>query len=217
MTGIAAEAAGVVSGGIRAGRAGKARPASFPGLPYRAMPQTKPRKRFTTRTIVMLVLLVVLVTGLAWDGSPLGALLLRQAVAIKFRDVRRVSPAELVAWMKDPNRPPPLLVDARPADQFTLSHIDGAVNIDPARPDLAALANVRKDTPIVVYDGPGAVGAAMVQALTQAEYTRVSNLDGGLFRWVNEGYAVVNAQGPATTVAPLGWAWGRLLKGRFHP
>jgi rhodanese-related sulfurtransferase len=182
------------------------------------MPQAKsPRKRFTKRTIVLLVLLVMLVTGLAWDGCPLGGVILRHAIALKFRDVRRVSPGELVAWMRDPNRPPPLLVDARPPDQYALSHVDGAVNIDPAQPDLGRLVNVRRDNPVVVYDGPGVIGAAMVKALADNGFTRVSNLDGGLFRWVNEGHPVVDAQGPAGKVSPVSWSWGRLLKARYRP
>jgi rhodanese-related sulfurtransferase len=181
------------------------------------MPQAKPRKRFTRRTIVMLVLLIVLVAGLAWDGCPLGSLILREAVALKFRDVRRVTPGELVAWMRDPNRPPPLLVDARPADQYGLSHVDGALNLDPSQPDITRLQHVRRDIPVVVYDGPGVVGAAMVKALSDTGFTRVSNLDGGLFRWVNEGHPVVNEQGAATKVSPISWTWGRLLKARYHP
>jgi len=180
------------------------------------MPQAKPRKRFTRRTIVVLVLLAVLIAGMAWDGCPLGGLILREAVALKFRDVRRVTPGELVAWMRDPNRPPPLLVDARPPVQYGWSHVDGAVNLDPSQPDLSRLENVRRDTPVVVYDGPGVVGAAMVKALTGAGFTRVSNLDGGLFRWVNEGNPVVNDQGAATTVSPISWSWGRLLKARYR-
>ncbi len=181
------------------------------------MPQAKPRKRFTKRTVIFLALLLTLLVGFAWDGCPLGAFILRQAVAFKFRDVRRVTPTELVTWMKDVNRPPPLLIDARAPDQFVLSHIDGAVNIDPAQPDLAQLEHVRRDLPLVVYDGPGAVGAAMVTGLAGAGFSRVSNLDGGLFRWVNENHPIVNADGPATKVAPLGWAWGRLLKSRYRP
>lgn len=180
------------------------------------MPQAKPRKRFNKRTIVVLLLFLALLVGFAWDGCPLGGVILRQAVALKFRDVRRVSPSELVAWMKDPNRPPPLLIDARHPDQFALSHIDGSVNIDAAQPDLAKLEHVRRDLPIVVYDGPGAVGAAMVTGLANAGFSRVSNLDGGLFRWVNEGHPVANDQGPASRVAPLNWGWGRLLKSRYR-
>lgn len=176
-----------------------------------------PKKRLTKRSIVALVMILVVVVGLAWDGSPLGGLILRQAVALKFRDVRQVSPEELVAWSKDPNRPPPLLIDARPSEQFVVSHIDGAVNIDPAAPDMAPLANVSRDTPVLVYDGPGVMGAAMVVGLQNAEFSRVSNLEGGLFRWVNEGNPVVNGNGPATRVHPINGWWGRLLKGRYRP
>ena len=98
-----------------------------------------------------------------------------------------------------------------------ISHIDGAVHLDPSAPDLAPLVHVTRDQPIVVYDGPGPQGAAMVVGLSQAGFTRLSNLDGGLFRWVNEGHPVVNDSGPASTVHPVSWAWGRLLKSRFHP
>lgn len=175
-----------------------------------------PKKRFTKRSIVAFVVLLVVLVGLLWDGSPLGSLILRKAVAIKFTDVRQVSPDELVAWMKDPNRPPPLMIDARPSEQFVVSHIDGAVNIDPAAPDLAALRNVSRDMPVIVYDGPGVMGAAMVVALQNADFTRVSSLDGGLFHWANEGYPVVTGSGPVQHVHPVNGWWGRLLKGRYR-
>jgi rhodanese-related sulfurtransferase len=177
----------------------------------------QPSRRFTRKTIVFLILLAAVLLGLVWDGSPLAGVALRQAVALKFRDVRHVSPSELVSWMRDPNRPPPLLVDARPTEQFAISHMDGALQVDPTQPDVTRLDNIPRQTPIVVYDGPGAVGAAMVTGLSQAGFTRVSNLEGGLFRWVNEGHPVVNDQGPATKVHPVSWGWGRLLKARYRP
>jgi rhodanese-related sulfurtransferase len=174
-------------------------------------------KRFTKRTIAFLVFAALILIGLFWDGSPLGSFLLRQAVKAKFSSVRSVSPAELVAWRADPNRPPALLVDARPDAQFTMSHIDGAVWIDPAAPDLTVIANVPKDNPIVVYDAAGAMGAAMAQALQGEGYTRVSYLEGGVFAWANSGQRLVDAQGPAKVVYPINWKWGRLLKSRYHP
>jgi rhodanese-related sulfurtransferase len=183
-----------------------------------SMPQSKPpRRRLTKRTIVFLVLLAGILGGLLWDGSPLASLALRQAVHLKFRNVRQVAPADLVEWMRDPNRPPPLLVDARSTEEFGLSHLQGAVRVDPKQPDLAAFAHVPRDQPLVVYDAAGVMGAAMVVGLTQAGFSRVSSLDGGIFRWVNEGHPVVNDSGPSAKVYPLSWSWGRLLKERFHP
>jgi rhodanese-related sulfurtransferase len=175
-----------------------------------------PGRRLSRRTIALVVLLLALGLGLGWDGSPLAALVVRQAVALKFSDLRQVSPGELVAWMADPNRPPPLLVDARPGAHYFQSHIRGAVHLDPAAPDLAALASVPREAPIVVYDGPGVGSAALAQALVGAGYTRVSNLEGGLFRWVNEGHPIEGRYGPATKVHPVNWAWGRLLKSRYR-
>jgi rhodanese-related sulfurtransferase len=181
------------------------------------MPQAKPpRRRFTRKTIVTLVVLAGLVAGFTWDGAPLGGFILRQAVRVKFRDVRQVSPKALVEWMADPNRPPPLLVDARPTEQYAVSRIAGSVHIDPAHPDLAPLAHVPRDQPIVAYDAAGVGGTAMVLGLTEAGFSRVSNLEGGLFRWANQGYAIVNDDGPVVRVHPVSWGWGRLLKARLR-
>jgi len=137
------------------------------------------KKRFTKRTIFLLALAALVLIGLFWDGSPLGSLVLRQAVKAKFSSVRSVTPAELVAWRADPNRPPALLVDARPEAEFTMSHINGAVWIDPAAPDLSVVANVPKGNPVVVYDAAGTTAAAMAQALQGVGYARVSYLEGG--------------------------------------
>lgn len=182
------------------------------------MSQSKvPRKRLTKRTIVFLLLVAGILGGLAWDGSPLGSVVLRQALRLKFREVRQVTPAELVTWTRDPNRPPPLLLDARPDSSFARSRIQGAVRLDPAQPDLTVLARVPRDQPLVVYDAAGVAGTAMVIGLSEAGFSRVSNLEGGIFRWVNEGYPVVNDSGAARVVDPVNWSWGRLLKARFHP
>lgn len=186
-------------------------------LIHAPMPQAKiPRRRFTKGTILTLAVFAGLVGGFAWDGAPLAGFVLRQAVRLKFREVRYVSPRALVAWMADPKRPPPLLVDARPAEQYAISRIAGSVHIDPAHPDLAPLAHVPRDQPIVAYDAAGIGGTAMVLGLTEAGFSRVSSLEGGLFRWANQGFVIVNDDGPANRVHPVSWAWGRLLKARFR-
>jgi len=89
--------------------------------------------------------------------------------------------------------------------------------VNPASPDRTGVGHVARDQPILVYGRAGVVGAAVVPGMTQAGFSPMSNLDGGLFRWANEGHPLVNESGPATTVHPVAWSWGRLLKSRFHP
>ena len=180
-------------------------------------PAAKPKRRFTPRSYLFFGVIAVILAGFLWDGSPLAGLLLRQAVSLKFSGTRHVTPAELEQWLRDPNRPPPLLIDVRVDEQYAMSHIDGAVQLDPADPDITQFRVVSRETPIVAYDGPGVVSAGIAPALMAEGFTRVSSLEGGLFRWVNEGHPVVDASGPVTVVHPINWKWGRLLKGRYRP
>ncbi len=180
-------------------------------------PRTVSESRTRKRRILFLVLLAGLLGGLFWDGSPLGTLALHQALVMKFPLVRQVTPTELVSWMQDPKRPPPLLVDVRVQAEFQHSHLQGAVHLDPTAADLSPLQRIPYEQPIVVYDAAGAGGTAMVVALSRAGYRRLSNLDGGVFRWVNQGHPVVTEQGEAHTVAAASWFWGRLLKARYRP
>ena len=99
---------------------------------------------------LFLAIMLAVVGGILWDGSPLFSWVINRALAIKFSEVRRVTPQELIAWMKDPSRPPPLLVDARTEAEYKVSHLADAVRIDPTAPDLAVLANVRKEQPMVI-------------------------------------------------------------------
>jgi rhodanese-related sulfurtransferase len=181
------------------------------------MPRTASESKSRKRHIVWLVLLAGLLGGLFWDGSPLGTWALHQALRMKFPLVRQVTPAELVTWMQDPKRPPPLLVDARTLAEFQHSHLQGAVHLDPSAGDLTPLQRIPYEQAVVVYDAAGVGGTAMVIALSRAGYRRLSNLDGGIFGWVNQGHPVVTDVGEAHTVTPVSWSWGRLLKARYRP
>jgi hypothetical protein len=50
----------------------------------------------------------------------------------------------------------------------------------------------------------------------QAGYTRVSNLDGSLFGWANEGRVVFAGALPTDRVHPYDSRWGLLLKSRYR-
>jgi rhodanese-related sulfurtransferase len=108
------------------------------------------------------------------------------------------------------------LLDARTEDEFRVSRLKGAVQIDPYRPSLRPLQGFRKDTPVVVYSSAGYRGARVASWLGRMGFTRVQNLSGGIFSWVNEGRPIFRGETPTAQVHPYNRIWGRLVEGPFR-
>src|SRR4026207_1873571 len=106
-------------------------------------------------------------------GRPLAFELLQRGTSYKFPRVKWVVTRDLGRWLDDPGRPHPVLLDARTGAEYGVSHLPGALRMDPYRPDLRVLARFPKDTPIVVYSSAGYRGARVTQWLAEAGYPPV--------------------------------------------
>ena len=108
-----------------------------------------------------------------------------------------------------------LLVDTRPFSEYSMGHIQGAVNIDLfqfhwldtskvgikqfVRQSRILLSNigVRNEKSVVFYDNVSGMSAARgVWLLLYFSHKRVSLLDGGLDKWKKEGYPVETKTNP---------------------
>lgn len=127
-----------------------------------------------------------------------------------FPTVRRITPNELSAWLNDPQRAPPVLLDVRTRAEFEVSQIHGARRVEPGAS--AGEIELSKDRPIVTYCSVGYRSAALATKLQEAGYTHVQNLSGSIFQWANEGRPLEHAGRPAEKVHPYNAAWGKLLK-----
>lgn len=142
-----------------------------------------------------------------WDGT-------RALVRRNFPDVRQISTADLAAELAGPQ--PPVLLDTRAAEEFAVSSLPGARHLDPnlADPALAAaLKDLPKDTPLVLFCSVGYRSAATARRLSRLGYTHVANLEGSVFQWAIESRTLIApATGlPATAVHPYDRYWGQLL------
>ena len=106
--------------------------------------------------------------------------------------------------------------DARTEDEFRVSRLKGAVRIDPYRPSLRALQGFRKDTSVLVYSSAGYRGARVASWLGRGGYTKVHNLSGGIFVWVNEGRPIFRGETPTGQVHPYDQKWGLLVDGKYR-
>jgi rhodanese-related sulfurtransferase len=154
---------------------------------------------------------VVLIAGRGVAFDVIGRLTAR-----KFPDVLWIDRADLARWREDAGRTPPLVLDARTAAEYEVSHLRDAVRVDPGRPSLRPLAARAKNDPIVVYSSVGYRSARLAHWLAGQGYTNVRNLAGSIFQWANEDRAVFRDRRPTTEVHPYDRRWGLLLESRFR-
>ncbi len=134
----------------------------------------------------------------------------RQAIRAEFPEVAQISTDELRNWLASGD-PPPVLLDVREEAEYRVSHLPGAVRIDPGDGDPVLPAGVGKETPIVAYCSVGYRSSALVARLMEQGYTDVRNLEGSIFEWANKGLPVVRDGEEVRQVHPYDRKWGRLL------
>ena len=133
---------------------------------------------------------------------------IKQLIRQKFPAVKEISTDQLAQWLAS-DRPPPLLIDARQAEEYAVSHLPDAQQL----PTLAAVQQsaVNPEAEIVVYCSVGYRSARLAQQLQDAGYAHVMNLEGSIFEWHNQGQPLVVDGEPTKAIHPYNRTWGMLL------
>ncbi|MBE9078886.1 rhodanese-like domain-containing protein [Romeria aff. gracilis LEGE 07310] len=128
-------------------------------------------------------------------------------IRLRFPAIAHLTTQALAQRLCQPN--PPILLDARTAEEFAVSHIPQARHI----PDLPTVqAELSRQDDLVVYCSVGYRSARLANELQQAGFESVANLEGSIFQWFNEGRLLVRAGQPTRDVHPYNALWGKLLK-----
>ena len=89
---------------------------------------------------------------------------------------------ELAAWLADPARPRPLLLDVREDWEFATCKIGGSTQI-PMNTIPARLQELDEDAEIVCICHHGARSMSVAAFLERNGFTKVTNLSGGIHAW----------------------------------
>lgn len=164
----------------------------------------------TTTRLFFASALLLLVAAPAWSDA-LGAM--ERVLAFRFA-VPQITPQALAAI---PPSQRPLLFDVRAADEFAVSHLPGAIQINPTRDGegfLRRYATSLQGRTAVFYCTVGArssrLAADVLAHLTSADSVTVYNLRGGIFRWQAARLPLENSEGPTEWVHPYDDFWARL-------
>ena len=106
----------------------------------------------------------------------------------------------------------PIILDARTAKEFAVSHIQNGQLTPDERTALNILAGKDKDTEIIIYCSLGYRSGELARKLQQAGYTNVVNMEGSLFQWVDKDYPVFSGEAEVREAHPYNLWWGRNLR-----
>ena len=117
-------------------------------------------------------------------------------------------------------RDAPVLLDVRSPEEFAVSHLPGALRVDPDASDaevLEAIGSAVEGRDIIFYCSVGVRSTILAHQAHAALATNgagaIANLSGGIFAWHNAGRRLVGMDGKTTDlVHPFDGEWGRLVK-----
>lgn len=103
-------------------------------------------------------------------------------------------------------------LDAREKEEYEVSHLLNARYVGYKNFDLQLVKDLPKDKPILVYCSVGKRSEDISEKLLKQGFTKVYNLYGGIFEWVNKGHPVYAPDGRQTNkVHAYSKLWGRFL------
>jgi rhodanese-related sulfurtransferase len=149
------------------------------------------------------------------SGAPATLQATIEDVARRWPQIRHIDPAELESLIAEGNV---VLFDVRTPAEYRVSHLPGAVHVEPDMRSAAFLdryADAVKGKTVVFYCAVGVRSSRLAERVAEdlkaRGATAVDELAGGIFAWHGERRALIDAKGPTDFVHPYDSTWGRLL------
>ena len=96
--------------------------------------------------------------------------------------MKNIQPTELAAWLADPRREKPLLLDVREQWEWDKARIEGARHI-PMRDIPARVGEIDRDKEVVAICHHGGRSMQVAMFLEKNGFSKVHNLQGGVDAW----------------------------------
>ena len=105
------------------------------------------------------------------------------------------------------------ILDAREKNEYMVSHLRNAVPVGYDDFQLNLLDSLEREKPIVVYCSIGYRSEKIGERLKKSGFTRVYNLYGSIFEWVNQGYPVYDERAiPVLKVHTYSRKWSKWVE-----
>lgn len=166
----------------------------------------------------MFILLSLVTMGAAsvyWLGRPADLRQIQQDILTDYSNVTHISREDLATQRTDDV----ILLDIREIDEYAVSHLEGALRIDPDITSADLVSQLPKDLSgktLIVYCSVGKrstdLASRVKDRLMADGAANVVNLEGGIFGWHNDGRPLIAQSGPTEYVHPYDAYWKRWVK-----
>lgn len=136
-------------------------------------------------------------------------------VRSEFPEVRQVSAEDLRSRL-DSGREATIVLDVRTTEEYEVSHLKGAIRVDPDGDLPDFLRTLDHEAPVVAYCSVGYRSSRLVERLRKEGFTDAKNLEGSIFEWANKGYPLERDGAQVQEVHPYDAEWSRLLEPSLH-
>ncbi len=164
------------------------------------------RLRMKRLSVIMATLLSACAAG------DMGLKDIHEGIVSDLPSVTHISPEQLSKLEN------PILLDIREPDEFAVSHLAGAIQINPDADTQTALSKIGDTTgrPVIVYCSVGrrssGFAARLQSDLIENGATQVSNLENGIFGWHNAEHPLMDSDGKTDVVHPYNGVWKRYVR-----
>jgi len=104
-----------------------------------------------------------------------------------------------------------ILLDIRTKAEYRVSHIPGARFIEYDEFDPKMVADLPRDTTIILYCAVGYRSEKIGEKMKEMGFQNLRNLYGGIFEWKNNGNEVINKSGKTDSVHTYNRLWSKYL------
>ncbi len=104
-----------------------------------------------------------------------------------------------------------LLIDCRSENEFSISTIEGAVNLPTKTSAKNTLKKYPKNTPIIVFCSIGYRSEKMANFIQKLGYKNTNNLYGSIFEWANRGLPLYHENELTDTIHTFNRSWSKWI------
>jgi rhodanese-related sulfurtransferase len=146
--------------------------------------------------------------------------LLEKRIALKY-DVQNITAEELHRKLSSKEPGGILIFDTRQKEEYDTSRIQKAIHVGPDMSTDVFIENQGhriKGKILIFYCSVGVRSSMFIERVRERALKEgavfLANLRGGIVRWYNDGYPVLNGEGETDDIHPFDDSWGRFVKPR---